>query len=321
MEGLVASSRPVFLILTILLGWTVTAFGKSGFFSIDSVRGFLNQELSTLALGKDTSGLSDHEAVDLFIQEIDKFGKKSVFVTDLDETLLTAKNFFGSSDWFKNAMPGLRKSIRVENPGLSDDEVEKKVDDQFWKYVSEHQEMRSVDPLYSFFLKRLHERGHLVLGLTARKPAMADVTRRQLRSIGMDFLYTRTIFAPHNEDWTSNKGDILLKTSQSGFEQWSQGNDFFRLYFFDDSMKEINAVVKSFSQVQAPQNKIEVKVVHSRVSATNRDSDVLAKSYEAIGEFQQDVYRRTNIRLSNREAYRYSRKMTSSMFACRSFYK
>ncbi len=310
-----------FLGLFILLFATAAAGNFEDFLTMHSVRDFLISELAELNPNFITAGVEDFDLVDAFLHALDKKGKKSIFVTDLDETLLTSENFFGSTEWFKNSMADLRIQIRTEFPTLNDDEVEQKLDRKFWEYVAEHHEMKSVDRLYTYLLGRLHESGHAVLALTARKPDMRESTRIQMKSIGLDFLYQKTIFAPHNSDWTSNKGVILRLQAEQGFITWISSGDFFRMYFFDDSPKEINAVVKAFTEIPFIKKKQEIKIVHSLVSNENRKNDPLTRSFFQVGRFQQMVYQRTGLRVSNDSALEHSAKMSPALFTCYHFYK
>jgi hypothetical protein len=286
---------------------------------ITSTRDFLISSLVEIENGKDWNNLNNDKLIEAFVGFLNLKKEKSIFITDLDETLLTSKYFFGSTEWFKVITPEIREKIQTSNPGESPDQIERLLDQDFWKFVGSHPEMKSADQTYTKLLKALYENGHQVFALTARNEKMSDVTKMQLRSIGVDFLAEQVIYSPHNPDWSSSKGRTLRSAIDSRLKQKSASGAFYRMYFFDDMIKEINAVTEAF--VLSPASNLEeVKIVHSRVSHENKRQNEIYKIFQTIGKFQEIVFNSIGLKISNEEAFELHKVIAPQKYSCYKFY-
>lgn len=288
--------------------------------TISSSREFLISSLVEFDQGTDWQVLSNEGLIHAFVRFLNLQKEKSIFITDLDETLLTSKYFFGSTEWFKVIMSEVRTQIKLKNPDANADQIEKKLDQEFWKYVSLHPEMKSADQTFTQLLKSLYENGHEVFALTARNQSMSEITKMQLKSIGVEFLAEQVIYSPHNSDWTSTKGRTLRTYTESLFKKRSESGAFYRMYFFDDMLKEINSVTEAFSASPWPTYLEQVKIVHSLVSNENKKQDPLLPLFKSIGKFQETVFNSAGLKVSNDDAHHFSKVMEPQKYICYKFY-
>lgn len=287
--------------------------------TVNSLDEFLRAEIYDLDPSVNTESLKSDSLVSMFVKLINANPHKSVFVTDLDETLLASKNYFGSTEWFKKSMPDIRRTYKIKYPDFNDEEIERLVDERFWRYIEQHTAMKEADFLYAKLLRQLHDSGHLVLALTARLKKYSAITNDQLKSIGMDFLSRHIIYSPHNPDWSSNKGPVLKNFADGGFGDWLSPLKFNNLYYFDDSKKEIESVEESFSKEYPVGNR--VKIIHAHWSRINRQKERTYVNFNEIGSYQMHVFERSGFRLSNEESSRLMHRFSPQEFICFKLYQ
>jgi phosphoglycolate phosphatase-like HAD superfamily hydrolase len=106
--------------------------------------------------------------------------KDTLVVFDIDSTILEAAQTLGSDAWYYTVRD------RWIAEGMDKAEANKKILDQ-WREVQRETKVLAVEPGTPDLIKKLQDKGIKTIALTARGFEIADVTAKQLLSIGVDF--------------------------------------------------------------------------------------------------------------------------------------
>jgi FMN phosphatase YigB (HAD superfamily) len=110
----------------------------------------------------------------------------TLFVFDLDNTLIETAQHLGSDQWFSHKLDFFVKE------GLSLDEALNRVVTQLIE-VQNRSEMRLVDPAIPDLLYKMQRKNVSMIGLTKREPRMSERTLKQLAPLHIDFSRTAKI--------------------------------------------------------------------------------------------------------------------------------
>lgn len=164
---------------------------------------------------------------------------KTLYLFDIDDTLLDSTTMLGSKNW--------RKYIKEATKKESDN-----WHDIFSLFIARNHPFKAVEPITSDYVEDLQQRGHDVFGLTSRERNMwyatpiqgvDELTINQLKSIGITFkdgpssltkvpeFYKGVFFAD-----LDSKGDYLLKLlkDQRDFPP--------KIIFVDDKLSQVESV-------------------------------------------------------------------------------
>jgi phosphoglycolate phosphatase-like HAD superfamily hydrolase len=176
-------------------------------------------------------------------------------VVDLDNTLIRPSTGLGSDEWFYH----LEARI-AERDGLPPEQAADRAM-EIWNAVQSEIQVRPVEATAPRLLRSLQARGVRILGLTARTHDIAEVTRRQLASVGIDLGPSR----PRRMPWSvqlrdvaryhdgilfvgehNDKGEVLAAFLQQ------MGRAPARVLFVDDRIKHVRAVDGALAQHGVP---------------------------------------------------------------------
>jgi len=101
-------------------------------------------------------------------------------VSDLDNTLMRAKSQFGSVEWSDHLVR------QLEEKGI-DSARAQVLENAIWQAIQPHIEVQEVGEHTRETITEIQKRRIPFMGLTGRTPAECDVTRQQLKTIGIDF--------------------------------------------------------------------------------------------------------------------------------------
>lgn len=104
----------------------------------------------------------------------------TLFVFDLDNTLIETAQHLGSDQWVSHKMEHLTKE------GLSPDEAFDQILPQLIE-VHNRSEMRYVDPVIPDLLYKMQKKQIPMIGLTKREPLLSECTLKQVASLHLDF--------------------------------------------------------------------------------------------------------------------------------------
>ncbi|MBS0605378.1 MAG: DUF2608 domain-containing protein [Verrucomicrobia bacterium] len=113
----------------------------------------------------------------------------TLFVFDLDNTLIETSQHLGSDQWFTHRVQ------HFVDKGHSIDEALKLVVPN-WLAIQSKTHMRIVDPSIPELLKKMHQSHVSMVALTKRPPVLAPRTLEQLAPLQIDFSKTSEIAGP-----------------------------------------------------------------------------------------------------------------------------
>lgn len=243
---------------------------------------------------------------------LEKESQKSVFLTDLDRTLIQTENYIGRVEWFwEYHAPRHRAEILQQFPKISKGALEKRVDQEFWKFTLERPQVTLVDHEYSQLLLELQQRGHIVMGLTARGTELIPMTLQQLHDLGLQlgknsapFLEqvnsrlqlptagTAVVFA-EMKDSGSTKGEVLAVLHEAAVE-------YARIVFFDDRDREIQSALQARERHKISPKKLVI--AKSRLSELRRRKDPHHRRFYSVALIQEEALQKEGRWISNQEA-------------------
>lgn len=186
------------------------------------------------------------------MQEIEKYIDVDTLVLfDLDHTIFESENYgYGHANWFYD---------EVEK-GKAIGKNEKAVIFTLfphWLVSQKEMQVKPVEKLTPDLIKKLQQKGFMVMGLTARQVPLVDLTLNQLKGIHVDFSYKKLpdvtlhgFQAPTEMKdgviFTSeynNKGEILKAYLDK------QGVFPKKIVFVDDSRRHLETVTEIYSDI------------------------------------------------------------------------
>jgi FMN phosphatase YigB (HAD superfamily) len=168
----------------------------------------------------------------------------SVVVFDLDNTVLEAKQMLGSDQFFGFLVK------RAEEAGLQGKDPKKLASLQATN-IQPVSEVQFVEEMTLDWVKQLQRQKIKVIALTARPPAWAKETLKQVASLGLDFQQTAPSLPSQTREIGSGahyeKGVIFLP---SGFEKGKALKEFLKrthlkpvkIIFLDDKLYNVESV-------------------------------------------------------------------------------
>lgn len=163
----------------------------------------------------------------------------TVVVTDMDYTVFMPMQDVGREGWFKYQRDGLVKK------GLSIDEIEA-IELPLAQFIMRLVEMELVDPEAGNVLRQLQDQGTIVIGLTAREPALTDLSHLHLKAVNVSFSVHHEDFILHDLEHpiAYSRGVILCseknKKSKSLLTFFKKfGLSPKRVIFLDDKWKHV----------------------------------------------------------------------------------
>ena len=178
----------------------------------------------------------------------------TLFVFDLDNTLIEATQHLGSDQWFSHRLN------HFVDQGHSIDEALNLVVPH-WLAVQQKTGMRHVDPTVPELLKKLQQEGVTVIALTKRPPEIAKRTLEQLMPLQIDFsksshVKERMVF-PEHRNTLFHEGIIFVAAS---VEKGPVLNSFIKkmksqpkkIVLIDDKMSHIHNVAEAIEPLKIP---------------------------------------------------------------------
>lgn len=120
--------------------------------------------------------------------------ENTLYVFDLDNTLIETAQHLGSDQWFTHHFDHFLK-----NEGLSADEAIARLVPVYTQVLN-RTEMQLVDPIMADLLDKMQKRNVPMIGLTKRTPALSERTFEQIAPLQIDFSKTSLV-----------KGDLIFK--------------------------------------------------------------------------------------------------------------
>jgi len=194
-------------------------------------------------------------------------------VSDLDSTLYSPIQLFGSSIWVDRYQPELIK--KHQNEELAEQEVLRIFDK-----VQSITKVKPVEEDTSYVMQKLAAESLGLLGLTARRDLLREITTQQLESINVQ-LNHGTIFAAGQP-----KGPLLAQRLSS-FRVLPR-----RVLYIDDYLPHVECVMKSVSD-------LGVEVVGIHYTRAHEESfcfdtaEIQRQVFEAKGELLSDAQAKT----------------------------
>jgi phosphoglycolate phosphatase-like HAD superfamily hydrolase len=111
----------------------------------------------------------------------------TLFVFDLDNTLIETMQHLGSDQWFSHS---IERSVKEE--GMSLDEALERIAPIYHEIIH-RTEMRLVDAAIPDLLSQMQEKNVPMIGLTKRNPRLSDRTLKQIAPLNIDFSKTAHI--------------------------------------------------------------------------------------------------------------------------------
>lgn len=179
---------------------------------------------------------------------------ETLFIFDLDNTLMETVQELGSNQWFHHS---LQKLINQGEAPIT--ALEKTMNR--WFQIMMKTEMRLVDPTAANLLKQKQFQGVSMIALTKRPPFLADRSLEQLSSLGIDFSKACSIRGEMNFPSFGNslykqgvlfisleweKGPILVAFLQC-MEKMPK-----RIVYVDDQKSHIEGLAKALIPLNIP---------------------------------------------------------------------
>ncbi len=197
----------------------------------------------------------------------------TLVVFDVDNTLIEPKQMLGSDQWFY----ALVEQIGADEHLDEDRAVDRAM--KIWNAVQADIEVRAVEADTPALIRALARRHVPMLALTARTFDVADVTTRQLRSVGIDF--AKTAIAPDLELSSASSARLIDGIGYVG-EKSSKGQVLVeilrrtglrpqRVVFVDDKAKHATSVSEALSVAAIPFRAFRYGGADREVEAFQRD--------------------------------------------------
>src|SRR5687768_551444 len=200
--------------------------------------------------------------------------RDTLVVFDIDNTLIEPTQTLGSDQWFYHLMQKVKAEEKLDDERAIDRAME------IWNAVQLDTQVRAVESDTPALIRELQRKEVATFALTARTLDSAEVTKKQLRSIGVDFA-ARPI---HRGDLDfalasparftggilfvgekNAKGDVLLAfLAKVGLRPK-------RVLFIDDKEKNVASVERSLSTAQIPHVVFRYGAADSRVARFRPD--------------------------------------------------
>ena len=178
----------------------------------------------------------------------------TLVVFDIDNTILEPRQTLGSDQWFEATREKVGHEKAIE----------------LWSKVQGVTEVQPVEPSTPALIRRLRQRAVGVIALTARPEALADTTRAQLKSIGVEM--PLILFAGETP-----KGEVLSRHLRSAVG---------RVIFVDDKAKHTKTVEASMAQRNIPYVGFRYGAADPKVHAY--DADVASVQWKYFGRILDD---------------------------------
>ncbi len=120
--------------------------------------------------------------------------KDTLYVFDLDNTLIETAQHLGSDQWFSHHLDHCLKT-----EGLSVDEAIAKLV-PVYSQILDRTEMQLVEPIIADLLAKMQKQNVPMIGLTKRSPALSERTLEQIAPLHIDFSKTSLV-----------EGDLVFK--------------------------------------------------------------------------------------------------------------
>lgn len=203
------------------------------------------------------------KAADSLTQVLPFLNSKTLFVVDIDNTLLEPSQNLGSDQWYRYLLR------RYQDRGLAAPLARDKAI-AVWNRVQDRIKVRPVEPGTPRLLRAQQDRGVCTLGLTSRSVSIARRTLEQLASIGVRLhrrpcpgahrlLRHGVLFAGEGND----KGALLVR--------FLRGHRPARVVFVDDRQENVDDVARALERAAIPAIVFRYTAVDARVRAFEAD--------------------------------------------------
>ncbi len=182
------------------------------------------------------------------IHDPDRAG--TLFVFDLDETVMKPAGYIGSDPWYKKYFQTLRARTDASVPDQAIHEIVMRI----WNQVQQTIPMQLMDASALEWIEARKQAGVTVIALTARRPEIAAVTLKQLKTLGVVFsgadqkptdgfsyhMEEGVIFASEHQ----SKGTILVE-----YLNKTRDRNFGRVIFVDNFSANLRSVHEEVSKL------------------------------------------------------------------------
>jgi hypothetical protein len=175
-------------------------------------------------------------------------------VFDIDNTVVEPVQTLGSDQWFYHLMQRVKEEEKLDDEHAIDRAME------IWNAVQKDTEVRAVESDTPALIRDLQKGGIDVIALTARTLDSAEITKAQLRSIGVDF-GGAIVFAGEKQ----GKGDVLVTFMKK------TGRKPKRVLFIDDKEKNVESVDRSLTAASIPHLVFRYGAADERVAKFRAD--------------------------------------------------
>ena len=152
-----------------------------------------------------------------FSESIPYLTKDTIFILDIDDTLLVPKQMLGSDMWFEDRIK--------QQKGLSSTEAFEKTLNE-WEGIRHFTQMQIVEPGVQKIIEELQKKEHLIIGLSTQSLTLSKVTFKQLINNQIDLRVT----APQESYYFQNKNKGVLYVNGILFTSGtSKGKALFQL--------------------------------------------------------------------------------------------
>ncbi|QZA59430.1 DUF2608 domain-containing protein [Candidatus Rhabdochlamydia porcellionis] len=152
-----------------------------------------------------------------FSESIPYLTKDTIFILDIDDTLLVPKQMLGSDMWFEDRIK--------QQKGLSSTEAFEKTLNE-WEGIRHFTQMQIVEPGVQKIIEELQKKEHLIIGLSTQSLTLSKVTFKQLINNQIDLRVT----APKESYYFQNKNNGVLYVNGILFTSGtSKGKALFQL--------------------------------------------------------------------------------------------
>ncbi len=181
----------------------------------------------------------------------------TIVVVDLDNTIFESAHMLGSNQWLEFAAKTLVEHGTIPGEAFQDAAG-------IWEKLQASIRVRPVHEEGPPLIREAQKRKVLVLGLTVRRPSLAKITRRQLRSVGVDFSKAKFPVKElnlnvdtHDEYRVLFEKGIIFNGPRSNkgaslYEFLKRANlldGVRKIHFIDDKAKNVKHVVDFFTEV------------------------------------------------------------------------
>lgn len=205
---------------------------------------------------------------------------------DLDNTLIESCQHFGTVQWFEHYEKKLLEG------GRSPMEAEQEMQSLWNQKLLPGMVVRLLDNSTPDLFLELQQRGHRVLGLTARYPADASYTHSQLGRLGIQFCQQHDNFEiPFEFPVLFDKGIIyasMLNPKSTALLAVLKQIDYYpsSIIFIDDKMAHVHDVEQSVSALDI--NYVGVRYSKADKRVQEFDPHIAKIQMDAFPEFISD---------------------------------